>query len=446
VRAPRKTLRGMNVTEQLAAFASGVDAAALPAARGDLLRLHIFDTIGAWFAGDAVGETADVRSVIGDDDGATLLLGCIAARCSEIDDIHLASCITPGAVVIPTALVAAAELARAGTPVDDAAFLAACVAGYETLLRFGLAVDGPRILYRGVWPTYVCSGFGVVATLGRLQGLDATVVAEALAIVATRATGTSGRIPGRTSRWLTLGCAARDAALAVRAAQRGLHGDLTLLDGRWSAITAVALERDALLGDLGVRFELDAVSFKPVCAAKQTIAAIQGFREIVAGGVDADGARSVTVTVPSSYREMIDRTTFPVARQDSLSNVRYSLALAVAAPERLLDVHRSELIGTPRVRALMAKVDVAIDPALDAAYPRDWPARVIVTAGDGTVHERTVMRPFGDPGTGFGWDAAAEKFAAIAPRADGAAVAAACRGLGNGTLPVLLAAAANRVQ
>lgn len=428
----------MNVTEQLAAFASGVDAAALPAARADMLRLHIFDTIGARIAGDAVGETADVRAVVGDGDEATLLLGCIAARCSEIDDIHLMSCVTPGAVVVPVALAAAADLARAGTPVDDAAFLAACTAGYETLLRFGVAVDGPRILYRGIWPTYICSGFGVVATLGRLQGLDAAVIAEALAIVATRATGTSGRIPGRTSRWLTLGCAARDAALAVRAAQRGLRGDLSLLDGKWSTITCVAVEHDALLGELGVRFELDAVSFKPVCAAKQTIAAIQGFREIVAAGVDADGARGVTVNVPSAYREMIDRTAFPVARQDSLSNVRYSLALAVAAPQRLLDIHRSELVNTPRVRALMAKIDIAIDPALDAAYPGDWPARVTVTAADGTLHERTVMRPFGDPGTGFGWEAALEKFAAIAPQADAAAVAAACRGLGTGTLARLL--------
>lgn len=428
----------MNVTEQLAAFAAGVDAAALAEERADALRLHIFDTIGARIAGDAVEETADVRSVIGDDDGAALLLGCIAARCSEIDDIHLTSCITPGAVVVPAALAASAELARAGRAVDDGTFLAAALAGYETLLRFGVAVDGPRILYRGIWPTYVCSGFGVVATLGRLYGLDAPTVAEALAIVATRATGTSGRIPGRTSRWLTLGCAARDAALAVRAAQRGLRGDLTLLDAKWSAITAVALDRDALLGDLGARYELDGVSFKPVCAAKQTIAAIQGFREIVASGVDADGAGTVTVSVPSAYREMIDRTTFPVARQDSLSNVRYSLALAVAAPERLLDIHRETLADTPRLRALMAKIDVAIDPAFDAAYPRDWPARVTVTAGDGSVHERTVMRPFGDPGTGFGWEAAIEKFAAIAPLADAAAIAAACRDLGTGTLAKLL--------
>ena len=430
----------MNVTEHLAAFAAGVDAADLPPERADALRLHVFDTIGARLAGDAVEETADVRAVIGSAAGeeTAVLLGCIAARCSEIDDIHLQSCITPGAVIVPAALAAADARAQAGAPIDDATFLAAVLSGYETMLRFGVAVDGPRILYRGVWPTYLCSGFGVVATLGRHAGLDAAELAEALAIVATRATGTSGRIPGRTSRWLTLGCAARDAVLAVRAAARGLRGDRALLDGKWTEITGIALDRDAVIGGLGERFAFDEVSFKPVVAAKQSIAAIQGFRELLDGGLDPDAARDVTVAVPSAYREMIDRPSFPVARQDSLGNVRYSFALAVVAPERLRDVVRAELLDAPRIRALMAKVQVGVDPALDAVYPRDWPARVSVTAGDGRVHERTVMRPFGDPGTGFDWDAARDKFATIAPRADAVAIERACRNLGSGTLPALL--------
>src|SRR6185437_12521668 len=99
---------------------------------------------------------------------------------------------------------------------------------------------------------------------------------------------------------------------------------------------------------------------------------------------------------------------------------------------------RERLVDTPRVRSLMAKVSVLADPALDARYPRDWPATVRVTAVDGTEHERLVTRPFGDPGTGFGWDAATEKFAAIAPHADARAVANACRALGTGTLRALL--------
>jgi len=98
----------------------------------------------------------------------------------------------------------------------------------------------------------------------------------------------------------------------------------------------------------------------------------------------------------------------------------------------LVDVVRDELLDGPRIRALMAKVRVETDPALDAAYPREWPARVTVVAHDGSAHERTVIRAFGDPGTGFAWDAALEKFAAIAPHADVSAIASYCQRLGEG--------------
>jgi 2-methylcitrate dehydratase PrpD len=428
----------MNVTERLAAFAVGVEWAGVPPARAESLRLHAFDTIGALLAGAAVEETVDVRAVTWDTAAlpVAVLMGCIAARCSEVDDIHLSSCVTPGAVVVPAALAVAA----AHPEIDDATFLAGVLAGYEILVRLGVAVDGPRILYRGVWPTYLCSGFGVVATVGRMLGLDAAQLAEALAIVATRATGTSGRIPGRTSRWLTLGCAAHDAVLAVRAARQGLLGDRALLDGRWSEITGVNLDRDLLLEGLGERFRFDEISFKPICGAKQTIAAVYGLRNILAGGLAPDAIRDVLVEVPSAYHAMIDRPHLPSGRQDTFASVQYQLALAACAPDRLYDVTRATVAAGPDIRAFMAKVRVASDPALDRAYPQTWPASVTVTANDGSLHIVEIQRPFGDPGTGFDWEAAISKFDRTVAGAHSGTLAAHCLGLGTGTLPRVLAA------
>ena len=424
----------MNVTERLAAFAVGVDAAGLPPARAESLRLHVFDTIGAMLAGSAVEETVDVRGLVEETGLPTqVLTACVSARCSEIDDIHLPSCVTPGAVVVPAALM----VARAYPEIDDATFLAGCLAGYELLVRLGVAVDGPRILYRGIWPTYLCSGFGVVATVGRMLCLDVDQLAEALAVAATRATGTSGRIPGRTSRWLTLGCAAHDAVLAVRAARRGLLGDRALLDGRWSDITGIALDRDVLLDGLGERFRFEETSFKPICGAKQTIAAVYALRDILAGGLAPGAIRDVLVEVPSAYHAMIDRPHVPTGRQDTFASVQYQLALAALAPDRLYDVTRATVADDPAIRAFMVKVRVATDPALDAAYPDAWPASVTVTANDGTLHVVEMRRPFGDPGTGFDWAAAIAKFDRITEAAS-APLAEHCRGLGTGTLPRVL--------
>ncbi len=35
------------------------------------------------------------------------------------------------------------------------------IAGYEVMVRFGQAIDGPSVLYRGIWPTYFATPLGI---------------------------------------------------------------------------------------------------------------------------------------------------------------------------------------------------------------------------------------------------------------------------------------------
>ena len=415
----------MNSTEALAQFVAELDATRVPTALIEQLRLHVFDTIGAAIAGAAVAEARDVRALVEQSYGsgmaaalgtgvrtslpAAALLGSVAARCSEVDDIHLRSCVTPGAIVVPTALAAAGNLAE----VDVATLLAACLAGYEIMLRFGVALDGPHILYRGIWPTYLCTGFGVVATLARLWRLEPAQIADALGLAATLAVGTTGRPPGRTSRWLTIGAAAQNGVLATLAAQRGLRGDASLLDGSWSAMTGVALDGEALLLDLGREFFTAELSLKPWCAAKQTIAATQAFRAIVGDGVDPGAIQAVVVEVPPAYAQMIDRLGVPTERQASFASVRYQLALAAFAPERAFDVERSTFVSDSRVARLIEVTRVAVDDQLAASYPSTWPARVRVCDASGAWYAHEVQRGLGDPGTPYGWREVEDKFTRI---------------------------------
>lgn len=434
----------MSRTDALAAFVAGIDPVSFEPRLVDLLRLHVFDSIGATFAGGCVEETRDMRGLIaGLGNGSALALGtkdrtslplavmsgCVAARCSEIDDIHLASCVTPGSVIVPAAIAAASAMPAP----DDDTFLAAVLAGYEVLVRFGVALDGPRILYRGIWPTYLCTGFGVAATVARMLGLTAAQTAEAFAIVATLATGTSGRIAGRTSRWFTLGCAAQSAVLAVLAAERGMCGDHSLLDGKWSEIVNVPLAA-TLLDDLGTRWLTETISFKPVCAAKQTIAAIVALRALIdEDGVRPSDVRELVVEVPAAYLAMIDRSELPATRQESIAAVRYQLALAALDPVRLLDVERSRLAGGPEIVGFMDRIRVVRDAALEAHYPQAWPARVTVVDGEGRRRTREVLHPLGDPGTPFGWDDVARKIGAATRLEAGAvqAIRTACADLGT---------------
>jgi 2-methylcitrate dehydratase PrpD len=53
-------------------------------------------------------------------------------RLTEIDDIHCSSCVTAGAVVIPTAVIMARALGA-----TSAQFAQALRNGYETMMRLG---------------------------------------------------------------------------------------------------------------------------------------------------------------------------------------------------------------------------------------------------------------------------------------------------------------------
>ena len=72
-----------------------------------LLALHLTDTVTAWIATRATREAQVLRKFQSEakqgeaDVGLDILINCALTRLSEIDDIHLASMITPGSIVIP---------------------------------------------------------------------------------------------------------------------------------------------------------------------------------------------------------------------------------------------------------------------------------------------------------------------------------------------------------
>ena len=82
-------------------------------------RLHAADTIGAWIARRGTAEGRALLAFRKDADAAAPIACAInvaLARLSEIDDIHLAAMITPGAIVVPAALTIAASLPDAERP------------------------------------------------------------------------------------------------------------------------------------------------------------------------------------------------------------------------------------------------------------------------------------------------------------------------------------------
>ncbi|HEY6995878.1 MAG TPA: MmgE/PrpD family protein [Xanthobacteraceae bacterium] len=391
----------MSALERLAA------AIASSEPRSDAVReaveLHLIDTVGAWIASTRTAEGLALlrfRAAMREDGQAgpalDLATRCALARLSEIDDIHLPSMTTPGAIVIPAVLT----LARATATSDDVA--AAILAGTEAMTRLGRAVDGPAILYRGIWPTYFAAPFGVAAAAARLLKLDERATANALALALTLAApGVGHHNAATTARWLAVGLAARTGLAAALAARQGFTSDRNLLETQFLAgIYGVTPDIAALTDGLGERVALTEVSFKPWCAARQTMAATQALREIIEAGVAPAAMDAVTVSVLPPHRKMIDHGVIAGDRASHLTSVQYCMAVAALAPDLAFELGPAAPESQPAVRTFMAKIEVEADERLLADYPRTWPARVRVAAG-AAQHERLVTHVPGDPARPF---------------------------------------------
>jgi 2-methylcitrate dehydratase PrpD len=384
----------VSVISELAGFVAGAKASALPAAEQERLRLHFTDTAVAALAGAHIPEGRALHS-LGDDGALAIRIGRQAAaiRLTEIDDIHLPSCTTPSAGVVPVALTLAAQ-AQTFAPDEIAS---AIWVGTEIMTRLGVAVQGPQILYRGIWPTYLAAPVAAAATAARLMGLNETRTGHALSLGVMLMAGGVGRIHGAPSgRWFLYANAVAAGVAAAEAARADYRGDPDILDKSWLADShGIAFDRERLTERLGAGSVYGTLSLKPFCSAKQGIAAIEAFNAIFTQ-IYPKAIDTVRVRVPPAYAGMISTRAEPGARQSTMVSVAHQIGLTATEMERLYDVDRSSTMVDAAVTRFAAKVEVIADAKLDAYYPQHWPAEVEVEAG-GEMHRKLIVEANGDP-------------------------------------------------
>jgi 2-methylcitrate dehydratase PrpD len=344
----------------------------------DAARKRIYDTTGATAVGLATPEGHGLKRLTesigsGSKPGIADLirLHVAATRCTEIDDINIASCATVGSVIVPLAAAAADEYSY-----DDRSVITAVVAGYQAMVRLGTAIDGANILYKGIWPTYAAAPFAAAAVGAKLLELDTEGTANALALGLSRTVFMQGRnAAGLSPRWYVLGCAAADGFAAAHAAAAGVGGDANNLQSYAKGIGA-PVDEALLLQDFGAfrgYLEIDTKTFP---TSRQGMSSIQAFRRHLPLAHPVEEIEAVKVFVPGQYRNMVDRAGLPRDRMDSLVGVGYQMALSALHPDRFSDALRSTLLRDDAVEAFVGKVSVAADAALTAAFPRQWSGRV----------------------------------------------------------------------
>ena len=339
--------------------------------------LHTADTFAVLSAGLKAREGERIARFFSGGDEAMRAAGMAAViRFTECDDIHVPSCMTAGAIVIPVALAFA---------VDSQSYARAVEAGYAVGLAFAQGVGGVRALAQGVWPALFAAPAVAAVTASVAMKCDRAVTASALGLAMAGASGRAGRPGGWPSgRWLLFGEATLKGIRAALAALQGFRGDIDLISESWlRQQTAPELADTEHLSGL-VEGAVAQVGFKPYVAARQGANAIQAFVTLLDQGLAPDTIGRVEVFLPKVATGIVTRPLDPANRLSTIAHLGLQLGIAAFERDRMLDIERARPFK-PESLAFADRVTVTADDALLSRGGPSWPARVRAHTRNGVV-------------------------------------------------------------
>jgi 2-methylcitrate dehydratase PrpD len=201
------------------------------------------------------------------------------------------------------------------------------------------------------------------------------------------------------SKPLHAGRAAEAGVLAALAAREGVTGSLDAIDGEVGLGRAMGDGPDwnAACEGLGRDFNISKMTFKNHGCCGHTFAAIDGALAVMASA--GRGAGDIARVRVATYKAALDvagNREAATAAQAKFS-LAYVVAHALAHGSVRLDAFSAQRLADPALRALMDRIDVSVDPELDAAFPGKRAARVSIDWADGASHTWLQPTRKGDP-------------------------------------------------
>jgi 2-methylcitrate dehydratase PrpD len=187
--------------------------------------------------------------------------------------------------------------------------------------------------------------------------------------------------------------------LAAAAAREGVTGSLDVIEGEagFGRAMGAGPDWDKAFATLGREFNITAMTFKNHACCGHTFAAIDGALEVQRQlGVRSRGIASVHV---GTYRPALEVAGYqdPRTPAEARFSLRYVVASALTHGSVRLAASTPERFNDLETRALMARIELAVDPELDATFPGQRAARVAITTIDGRRAEYLQPTRKGDP-------------------------------------------------
>jgi len=353
--------------------AGGFDSEAARATRQTAVQIYADGPAAVWFG------PARLRA-----EGAAMA-NSTAASALDLDDGHRRAGGHPGAAIVPTVLAVGPQAGASGQDL-----IAALAAGYEVAVRVAAARDFKRLdtLSTGRWCAY-----GTVAAAGLLGRDDPVILAQAFAIAGVLSPGLSAAgystVMGNQAKegipWAVM-----TGLTALELARRGFTGPLDILDH------PDYFDAAAITAGLGTGSALNSLYFKPYACCRWIHAALDATINLAKDHHPAvDDIRTVDVfTFERTLR--LNNYADPATLEGAQYSLPFCLAVAAIGGAEALMPLSPDWLHRPDVVALAGRVNLHVDPELDARFPDETGARVCLQTAGGTL-QQTVRHPLGDP-------------------------------------------------
>ncbi|NIW25668.1 MAG: MmgE/PrpD family protein [Gammaproteobacteria bacterium] len=394
----------MSVTHSLAEFIAGANDDALPdwaihEAKRTLLNMLAI-SLSASRSNDAkilidwarLEGCRERASVVGSDlrtsQSTAALVNGYLCHLQDYDDTHFPTVLHPTAPVWPAVLAAAEESSANGLTA-----LAAFVLGAETACRVAISVH-PWHYDAGWHITGTAGAFGAAAGAGRVLGLEPQALVAALGAAGTRASGVR-EVFGSHGKPLHAGQAAASGMQAASWARAGFTASDDIIGGRrgfWAVLSPAGHSEEALLYDLGERWELRMNGLKPYANGvvshplQDAVIELRNAHELT-----ADQVASIEARVHPLVPELMGKKDPRVGLEGKFS-FRHCAAAALVDGAGHDAQFTDEKVKDPVIAAVRAKVSATVDESV-----REDEVYVTITLNDGQRHEIHVEHATGSP-------------------------------------------------
>jgi 2-methylcitrate dehydratase PrpD len=417
----------MTVARSLAEFLTQVAYVDLPQQTVDHAAMLIASTIASAALGSGITSSTIIRALARErggtpeasvwfDPGPKLpvadaaQVNAVMSDAAASDDSDLRNIVHAGTTLVATSLATAERTGANGQEV-----LAAIVLGYEAAGRIGEAIT-PGFRHKGFHGCLVAIFGGAVAT-GRLLGLDAAHMAQAIALSATSMGGLAAAANTSVAREYHAGLAAMLGVHAALAAQKGYVAEESILETHHGFFEVYGgTDGKGVTQELGEEWDIITdMAIKLVPGGHPSHALAEAAANAAkAGNVSPDEVETITLSRPGVTA--LSGPLHPGNLIDMAHSPAYFLAAGVADKD-FSWVHATEAkITDPVIHQLLGKVRVG-EPPTEHVEQYKQGATVTIRTKDGKTFSNTVYAPKGAGINGIDWADVDAKYRTLVPHA-----------------------------